>query len=358
MSSPKHAFVLNESEDETLRPPNDRKQTSVDKTAIEIRSSPQIAAEKIRRKRKRPSHVQGKISNPSTRSVRKNTAPSSSRRSPKAQSTALARSPTKLPGKNPRAVRLDRPRQGSQDDGKKAVTTVEEEDDPDGARGLEVLPDPTPSILTQKDLEQLLPPQPLLPRTDAEFEDRYRELKAAVMKWVEEHFSMDFAKPLTSLDLLQISKKAPELIQYINFIASSGKDSWEHIFVERRIALVYGVLGKAIEIHVFGEEMFGASDRQRTTLRRIDLEMLNLNGRRLPRAILFISPKVHLADFSSHSYRLRPPKSARRDNKRLPLRPSPRASPGLRFLPRSTPGAPLGSPFALAQLRSGAEIPP
>ncbi|MCJ1468466.1 hypothetical protein MMC07_007095 [Pseudocyphellaria aurata] len=278
MSSSKRTFVLDESEDQTLWPPNDRKQTSIDKTTIEVRSSPQIAAEKIRRKRKSPSHAQGKKSNPSTQSVRKNITPSTSRRSSIAQSKASARSPTKPSGKTPRAIRFDRSRKGLQENEKQAVTAVEEEDNPDESRGLEVLPDPTPSILTQRDLEQWLPPQPLLPRTDADFEVRYGELKAAVMKWVEEHFSKDFEKPPTALDLLQISKKAPELIQYINFIASSGNDSWEQIFVERRIALVYGVLGKAIEIHVFGEEMFGASDMQRTTLRRIDLEMLNLNG--------------------------------------------------------------------------------
>lgn len=58
--------------------------------------------------------------------------------------------------------------------------------------------------------------------------------------------------------------------------------------------MVYGVLGKVIEIHVFVEEMFGANDRQRSTLRDIDLEMLNLNGKRLLQSI---SHEVHLADF-------------------------------------------------------------
>ncbi|MCJ1429063.1 hypothetical protein MMC29_006976, partial [Sticta canariensis] len=198
-----------------------------------------------------------------------------------AQSTASTKSPTKSPKNPPRVVRFDVAGQGSQDDQteeKQFTTTFEEEDNLDGVQALEVLQDPTPGILTQEDLEQSLPPQPLLPRTDAEFEDRYRELKAAAMNWVKQHFSKEFAKPLTKLDLVQISNETPELIQYINFIASSGKDSWEDIFVERRIALVYGVLGKVIEIHVFGEEMFGANARQRTTLRGIDLEMLNLNG--------------------------------------------------------------------------------
>lgn len=240
---------------------------------------------------------------------------------------------------------------------KQRTTTVEEEDNLDGTRALEGVPDPMPSVLTQEDLEQMLPPKPLLPRTDAEFEDRYRELKAAAMTWVKQHFSKDFAKPLTSLDMLQISKNTPELIQYINYIVSSGKDKWEDIFVERRIALVYGVLGKAIEIHVFGEEMFGASDRQRITLRGIDLEMRNKNGRRLLQMLEFLSLDIHLADFHP-IHRLHPPKSARLYNQRLPLRPRSRAPSGIRLLHCQAPRAPLGSSLALAQLCSCPKIPP
>lgn len=289
MSSPKQASVVNGSDHDILGPRNARRRTAIGKTTNEgtERRSPNIMEKKIERIRNGSSRVQDKRSSPRKLSVRKNTDRSNSRRHPKTQSTASTKS-IKPPRKAPKVVRFYEAGQGSQDDqtkGKKLMTTVEEEDNLNEARALEVGPDRTPSVLTQEDLEQLLPPQPLLPRTDAEFEDRYRELKSATMKWVKQHFSKDFAKSPTSLDLLQISQKTPELIQYVNFIASSGKDSWEDIFAERRVALVYGVLGKAIEIHVFGEEMFGASDRQRTTLRGIDVEMLNLNGRRLPKCL-------------------------------------------------------------------------
>lgn len=281
MSSTKHAYVVNGSEDDTSRPQNDRRQTRIDKSTNREteKGSTKITERPTGRKQKSPSRAQGKGSSLRTLSVRKNTTRSAPRRNSKAQPKASTKSSTNPPQKPPKVVRFDVA--GSQDDqtkGKQLTTTVEEQDSLEGARALKVMPDPSPSFLTQEDLEQMLPPKPLLPRTDVEFEDRYRELKTTTMDWVKQHFLKDFSKPVTSLDLLQISKRTPELIQYINFIASSGRDSWEDIFVERRMALVYGVLAKAIEIHVFGEEMFGASDRQRTTLRQIDLEMLNLNG--------------------------------------------------------------------------------
>lgn len=349
MSSPRNPLVVNDSEDDTSRPQKHRGQTGISETVIEeTERSPKTTGERTGHKRRGPSHLQGKGSSPTTPSVRKNTTHSTSR-SPQVQPTASTKSPPELPPKPPKLVRFQVACQSSPDKTKeKQLTTiVEEENNIDGARGLEVMLNPTPNVLTQEDLEQLLPPKPLLPRTDAEFEDRYRELKFAAMSWVKQHFSKDFAEPLTSFDILEISKQNPELIQYINCIVSSGRDSWEDIFVERRISLIYGVLGKVIEVHVFGEEMFGASDRQRTTLRGIDLEMLNLNGRRLTHTLISLSPDVHLADFHP-VHRLRPPKSARWYNQRLPLRPRPRASPGTRLLPCPAPGAPLGSSLAHA----------
>lgn len=356
MSSTKNAFVVNEPEDDTSRLQNELRQRSIDKPIngkIE-RSSPKLMERTSGRKRKDSSPEQGQISNPRTFSVVKNTGRSTSRTNPTAQPTLS----TKLLKKPPKAVRFDVVGQSSKDDQtkeKRLMTTIEQEDNLDEVRALDVALDPTSSLLTQEDLEKMLPPQPLLPRTDAEFEDRYRGLKTATMKWVKQHFSKDFATPLTPLDLLQISKKSPELIQYINFIASSGRDSWEDIFVERRIALVYGVLGKAIEIHVFGEEMFGASDRQRTTLRGIDLEMRNLNGKHLPQTVISLSPKMRLVDFHPIR-RLRPPKSARWYDQCLPLRTRPRAHPGVRLLPCPAPGTPRGSCLALARLPSAPKI--
>lgn len=360
MSSPRNSFVVNDSEDDTSRPQNNRGQTGISETANEeTERSPKTTGERTGHKLQGPFRLQSKGSSPTTPSVRKNTIHSISRRSPQAQPTASTKSPPELSPNPPKLVRFQVAGRSSPDKTKEKqlTTTVEGENNIDGARDLEVMLNPIPNVLTQKDLEQLLPPKPLLPRTDAEFEDRYRELKVAAMSWVKQHFSKDFAKPLTSFDILEISNKNPELIQYINCIVSSGRDSWEDIFVERRIALIYGVLGKVIEVHVFGEEMFGASDRQRTTLRGIDLEMLNLNGRRLTHTVISRSPDVHLADFHP-VHRLRPPKSARWYNQRLSLRPRPRASPGTGLLPCPAPGAPLGSSLVHAQLPSAPKIPP
>lgn len=143
--------------------------------------------------------------------------------------------------------------------------------------------DPSRPITTQ-DLESFFEP---LPRsTDQGFEDRYKQLKSACWAWCKTHFSQAAqahsaypASDITLTDLVRLSKSSPELMEIVGFIASPDSDKgWEDVFNERRACLVYGVLGKVLEVHVFGHEMFGCSEGQLGALRGVDLEMVDADG--------------------------------------------------------------------------------
>lgn len=132
------------------------------------------------------------------------------------------------------------------------------------------------------DLESYFAPHPILPRTDLEFEQRFKHLKAASWRWAKQYFSQAAQAEAKSkpVDLLQLSKQCPELMEYVGCIASPevGKE-WESVFSERRAPLVYGILGKVIEVHVLGHEMFGCTDSQLRALRMLDLELLYGDGK-------------------------------------------------------------------------------
>lgn len=63
---------------------------------------------------------------------------------------------------------------------------------------------------------------------------------------------------------------------YISEVETVG--GWEIFFNSQRSSIVFAVLGKVLEVHVFGHEMFGSSDAQLKALRSLDLEMINLDG--------------------------------------------------------------------------------
>lgn len=64
-----------------------------------------------------------------------------------------------------------------------------------------------------------------------------------------------------------------------NWISCCGqKRTWEGVFNEQRAQLVYGVLGKMLEVHVFGHEMFGANKEQLRELRELDMELIDSDG--------------------------------------------------------------------------------
>lgn len=110
---------------------------------------------------------------------------------------------------------------------------------------------------------------------DAEFTGRYLALKSSAWDWVITYFST----ATHELDLLHLAHKtSPQLMEYANFISSCGDKTWEHVFHKQRATLVYGILGKMLEVHVFGHEMFGAAESQLAGLRAMDLKLIDEDG--------------------------------------------------------------------------------
>ena len=130
--------------------------------------------------------------------------------------------------------------------------------------------------LTQPLLEDKFLPSPSIPRSDSEFEDRYKGLKISAWQWAKTHFSHATAK---TFDLLPMAEQHPHLMEFINYIASCHRDEdWDHFVNHHRVLLAFAVLGKLLEVHVFNHEMFGATDPQVEALRSLDLQMLHLDG--------------------------------------------------------------------------------
>ncbi|CAF9919077.1 hypothetical protein IMSHALPRED_004516 [Imshaugia aleurites] len=122
-------------------------------------------------------------------------------------------------------------------------------------------------------------PQTMLPNTDAGVGTRYREIKSLAWTWAQNHFSDITPETKRSLNLLHLAHTSPQLMEYANWISCCGqKRTWEGVFNEQRAQLVYGILGKMLEVHVFGHEMFGADTDQLTALRDLDEELVNRDG--------------------------------------------------------------------------------
>lgn len=114
---------------------------------------------------------------------------------------------------------------------------------------------------------------------DKDFGARYREIKKLAWIWVQDYFSHVTPEAKRSLDLLHLAHTSPELMEYANWISCCGqKRTWEDVFSEQRAVLVYGILGKMLEVHVFGHEMFGADKEQLRELRELDVELVNRDG--------------------------------------------------------------------------------
>lgn len=133
---------------------------------------------------------------------------------------------------------------------------------------------------------------------DANFERRHMSLKAAAWQWANENFPPEkdngangatdgtataaAAKASSSKisDVMQLCQDHPQLAEYVNFLASCPHDeTWEHFFNTRKPFLALAVLAKVLEVHVFGQEMFGASAAQVKVLRALDLEMMHQDGK-------------------------------------------------------------------------------
>lgn len=154
--------------------------------------------------------------------------------------------------------------------------------------------------LSQEYLEDMFTPKPMLPRTDAEFEERYKALKISSWGWVTKHIPDIGSCPTVTVDLSRLPQLRPESFEYVNYIASCRPKTkvddnangdhdrntrkvettggWENFVITQRSSIIFAILGKVLEIHVFGHEMFGSSDTQLKILRWLDLEMINADG--------------------------------------------------------------------------------
>ena len=66
-------------------------------------------------------------------------------------------------------------------------------------------------------------------------------------------------------------------MEYANWIALGG-NRWEDIFNDKRSSLIFGILGKMLEVHIFGNEMFGATPGQLEALLATEKEMVHVDG--------------------------------------------------------------------------------
>lgn len=173
---------------------------------------------------------------------------------------------------------------------------------------------------------------------DAAFRARYAEIKRLAWTWVQKHFPAVDPGAKRRLDLLRLAHTSPQLMEYANWVSCCGqKRTWEGVFAEQRAQLVYGMLGKVLEVHVFGHEMFGADREQLRELRELDTELLNKDGTCLFPFLFFYffpAPLRTVGMFQRLIYtpRLLPSTMPRPQDPRLPPRPQ-HAAPILSPLP-------------------------
>ncbi|KAL8863323.1 MAG: hypothetical protein Q9178_000003 [Gyalolechia marmorata] len=78
---------------------------------------------------------------------------------------------------------------------------------------------------------------------------------------------------------MELATTQPELMEYINSTTASPQlMDWETLLEKKRADIVYGILGKVLDVHVFGEEMFGATPTQKRLLRSSDRSAMDDDG--------------------------------------------------------------------------------
>ncbi|KAL8824457.1 MAG: hypothetical protein Q9170_008149 [Blastenia crenularia] len=132
------------------------------------------------------------------------------------------------------------------------------------------------NVTSQPSLGSFVRTLPRHPITPFFYKTRYQSLRSHFWTWAQTHFS----SPSTPLNLLHLATTSPELMEYINATTSSPHpDLWDQLVQLKKAEIVYCILGKVIEMHVFGEELFGATPSQKQMLRRTDLEMVDSDGK-------------------------------------------------------------------------------
>lgn len=123
-------------------------------------------------------------------------------------------------------------------------------------------------------------PHPALPRTDQDFEDAICTLKQMMRDWTQEYFYNRLSDAeRQDFNLYRLAQGSPELMKHAAWVTAGGDlEKWKSHFVGHRSELVFAVLGKMLEVEVFGHTMFGATPGQLATLTSMDLALLNVDG--------------------------------------------------------------------------------
>ncbi|KAL8932346.1 MAG: hypothetical protein Q9211_006371, partial [Gyalolechia sp. 1 TL-2023] len=126
---------------------------------------------------------------------------------------------------------------------------------------------------SQQALEAFFNSQPEYPQTDASYKNRYQALRSAAWEWAKKYFS-DVSVSSAPLDLMHLLENHPELMEYINSTTSSPhSEVWEQLLQHKRAEIVYSILGKVLEMHVFGKELFGATSQEERLMQAKDYKM-------------------------------------------------------------------------------------
>ena len=123
-------------------------------------------------------------------------------------------------------------------------------------------------------------PHPALPRTDQDFEEAIVILKQMMRDWTREFFFDKLsAREKRDFNLYILAQRSPDLMDFAGWVAVGGSlESWMDNFVAWRSSLMFGILGKVLEVMVFGHTMFGATPYQLKTLETMDLALLHVEG--------------------------------------------------------------------------------
>ncbi|KAL9594009.1 MAG: hypothetical protein Q9219_007264 [cf. Caloplaca sp. 3 TL-2023] len=122
-----------------------------------------------------------------------------------------------------------------------------------------------------------LPPHPA---TDTAYKARYLALRSYAWDWAQKTFPPStLPQNDPPLNLIHLAATSPELMEYINATTSLPQsETWENFIWTKRAEIVYGILGKVLEMHIFGEELFGANEAQKKALRMKDWELVDSDG--------------------------------------------------------------------------------
>ena len=153
-------------------------------------------------------------------------------------------------------------------------------------------------IVSQKDVvksttnsSRTCEPQSALPLEALEIKKRYGALKVSAWKWAVKHFPKVPNSTKSSLNLPRLAETSPELVEFVKYISACTDKSWEYVYNEQRPKLVYGILGKMLQVLVFGHETFGATDEQLQILKERDLDEVHADG---------MSPHLHPTPFLTY----------------------------------------------------------